>query len=217
MLCLLTKVRGVGLKQLVKEIKIQQQTTGAAFICSKPHHPFSSFKHLKIMRSAILPTLLLSLFTFALSCDSCDKDEDITFPVFTGFSLTDENGQALSNADPTDWRTDDAWEQVEKDLFGSSQQSLCTGDGEVSPGYPNPCSNLLSFRFSPTEDATGYLRVVDKNFNLLMELDSVRYEAGSVSTVQLNFSLLSADTVRLYYRIVGDNCEYRGHGDVVVQ
>lgn len=170
------------------------------------------------MRNTILPALLISLLIFALSCSSCDDDDEIipTLPTFSGFSLTDDNGQALSNPDTTDWRVDDTWEQVEKDLFDLSELPLCSGDGAVSPGYPNPCGNVMNFRFASTENTTGYFRVVDKDFNVLVEADTVSFEAGA-KTISLNFSTINADTIRLYYRIVGGACEYRGHGDVLVQ
>ena len=191
------------------------EATSEAFFCPNNH------LHLKhrtyLMQKLILPALLLSLLTFSLACDSCDKDDNvIVLPTFTGFSLTDDNGQALSNPDFTDWRVDDAWEQVEKDLFGSSELSLCTGDGEVSPAFPNSCSSVLSFRFVSTTNTTGYFRVVDKGFNVLLEANAIPFAAGA-KTISLNFSEINPDTVRLYYRIVGDNCEYRGHGDVIVK
>jgi hypothetical protein len=169
------------------------------------------------MQKLILPALLLSLLTFSLACDSCDKDDTvIVLPTFTGFSLTDDNGQALSNPDSTDWRVDDSWEQVEKDLFGSPGLPLCTGDGEVSPAFPNSCSSVLGFRFVSTTNTTGYFRVVDKDFKVLLEANAIPFEAGA-KIISLNFSEINPDTVRLYYRIVGNNCEYRGHGDVIVQ
>lgn len=169
------------------------------------------------MRKTILQTLLFSLLIFALSCSSCDEDDEIiAFPTFTGFSLTDDNGQALSNPDTTDWRVDDSWEQVEKGLFDLPELPLCSGDGAVSPAFPNPCGSVLSFRFISTANTTGYFRVVDKDFNVLIESDSVPFEAGP-KIISLNFSTVVADTVRLYYRIVNGNCEYRGHGDVLVQ
>lgn len=169
------------------------------------------------MRKTILQTLLFSLLIFALSCSSCDEDDEIiAFPTFTGFSLTDDNGQALSNPDTTDWRVDDSWEQEEKGLFEFPDLPLCSGDGAVSPVYPNPCGNVLNFRFVSSASTMGYFRVVDKDFNVLIESDSVPFEAGP-KIISLNFSTVVADTVRLYYRIVNGNCEYRGHGDVLVQ
>ena len=169
------------------------------------------------MRNTILSALLIALLIFALSCNSCDKDDEIiTLPTFTGFSLTDDNGQALSNPDTTDWRVDDSWEQVEKDLFDLPELPLCNDDGVVSPAFPNPCGSVLGFRFISTANTTGYFRVVDKDFNVLVEADSVSFEAGA-KTISLNFSTVNADTARLYYRIVNGSCEYRGHGDVLVQ
>lgn len=167
------------------------------------------------MKQSILPALIFFASVFAVSCDSCDDDEP-TLPEFTGISRTDDNGQPLSSLDESDWRTDGAWQQEEKDLFDFTELPLCNGDGEVSPAYPNPCSSVLNFRFVSSADELAYLRVVDKDFNILLKADSIPFQAG-VKNIALNFSAFEPGTLRLYYRIVGDGCEYRGHGDVIVQ
>lgn len=169
------------------------------------------------MQNTFLPALPLALLIFALSCSDCDKEDEIVpLPEFTGFSLTDENGQAMSDPDLTDWRVNDEWIQQEKDLFDFPELPICSHNASALPAYPNPCGNVLNFYFISTESATGYFRVVDKDFNILADIDSVPFEAGG-KIVALNFSAITADTVRLYYRIVDGTCEYRGHGDVLVQ
>lgn len=168
------------------------------------------------MHNTILPALLFSLLTFALSCDSCDEDDGNDLPAFTGITMTDENGLPLNAPDTTDWRVGDAWEQVENGLFDLAELPLCSGNAEASPGFPNPCGNAMHFRFVSPANAAGYFRVVDKDFNVLVEADSIPFEAGA-KTISLNFSAVSPGTVRLYYRLVSGTCEYRGHGDILVQ
>lgn len=170
------------------------------------------------MHTKLLPALLFSLLVFALSCDSCDDDDDdeITLPSFTGITLTDNLGQSLGTPDATDWRVDDSWEQVEKDLFDLPTSTLCSSDGAVSPGYPNPCEDFFGFRFVSSTNSIGFFRLVDRDFNVLMKRDSALLDAGG-DIILLNFSEINPDTVRLYYRIVSGACEYRGHGDVIVQ
>lgn len=164
------------------------------------------------MRNFMLPSVLL-MGIFA--CE--DKKDPVPASLdFSGLTLTDDQGQALSAPDSDDWRSNDTWTAAEQGLFDGATLALCGGSAEASPAFPNPCGNALGFRFVATENSLGYFRVVDEDFNVLLKIDSVPYEVGS-KIIQLNFSAIQPDTVRLYYRIIGSTCESRGHGDVLVQ
>ena len=168
------------------------------------------------MRNALLPCLISGLLVCFAACE--DKKDPVPAATidFSGLTLVDDLGQALSSPDADDWRTNDTWSQAELDLFDGATLPLCGGSIEASPAFPNPCDNVLGFRFVATENSLGYFRVVDEDFNVLLKIDSVPYEPGT-NFIQMNVSAIQPDTVRLYYRVIGSTCESRGHEDVLVQ
>ena len=62
-------------------------------------------------------------------------------------------------------------------------------------------------------------RLVDEKFNKIISLDSI------VTSDTFNFKDILFDVrsfnkkgmLRLYYKIIEDNCEFRGHGDILVE
>jgi hypothetical protein len=132
---------------------------------------------------------------------------------FTGITQTDNFGNILGNPDTTDWRTDDHWTAREMALFRDSVDNDCPSKKFRIIFFPNPCrkkSTLYAFKDSNVRLA---IRLVDKDMNVIMSNDSI-YKSG----MEFNLSSFKTDdTIRLYYKfIVGDSCEYRGHGDIFV-
>lgn len=150
------------------------------------------------------------VFTLLIGISSCVKNPlSISFD---GITRTDNYGVVLSN-DPTDWTFDDTWRQKEADLFTSSYKKGCApaGNNKII-AYPNPCSGV--FQLSVQMPAAGRLelRLVDKNFRVLASSDSI-----SNQTIGLQVGNGVKGTVRLYYKLIDGDCEYRGHGDILVQ
>lgn len=138
---------------------------------------------------------------------------------FTGVSLTDENGQAMSSPDPTDWRWDDQWTAAEIVLFPGASASLCAGPDSLilHPAFPNPAHNALGLHFISSPRFNWDFRIVDENLQIIFNLDDYAAHAGS-NNISLDVSQLSVtDTLRLYYQARSSNCVYRGHGDVIKQ
>jgi hypothetical protein len=129
----------------------------------------------------------------------------------------DENGQALSNGDPTDWRSDDVWASQESELFSPSLLPLCSSlpDSMGVFAAPNPCKNVLGLGFLTPAGATWRFRIVDENFKLLKEYDWVN-PMPYYNYLQVKTDDFPKDTVRVYYRVERAGCVWRGHGDVVV-
>ncbi len=64
------------------------------------------------------------------------------------------------------------------------------------------------------EDSRLALRIVDQDFNVLISLDSIYVSTLSFNLTSLN---VSNEIVRVYYKIFGEECELRGHGDIKVE
>jgi hypothetical protein len=148
---------------------------------------------------------------------SCDKDAENGIPEFIGITSTDQNAVVIGGVDTTDWRENETWLQIEKDLFSdfSSLSFNYSNDSSmmVSPAFPNPCSDILNLNYQKDSSVELQLRFVDEDFNLLFSLNSIYSDAISVSLNDIT-SLNSGDKFRVYYIFKqGITCIAKGHGD----
>lgn len=148
---------------------------------------------------------------------SCDKDAENGIPEFTGITSTDQNAVIIGGVDTTDWRENETWLQIEKDLFSdfSSLSFNYTSDSTmmVYPAFPNPCSDILNLNYQKDSSVELQLRIVDEDFNLLFSLNSIYSDAISVSLNDIN-NLNSGVKFRVYYIFKqGNTCIAKGHGD----
>lgn len=157
------------------------------------------------------------LFAVVLLAGCC-KDKD-TNPVqgikFTGITETETQGIPIGAVDTTDWRADDNWLAVESRLFTNMYTQGCSAPFNFGAvGFPNPCEHLAGVCFDKLPTTKMELRLVDKHFRTLVSLD----DSLPGDCVQFNLEGLNInhDTVRLYYKFIDNNCEYRGHGDIAV-
>jgi len=154
-------------------------------------------------------------FTIVIFC-SCEPGEPNTPPesniYFNGITNTDVNGFILSS-DTTDWRTDDTWILKESDLFSLIQTKCSPPDNNKIIAYPNPCNGIFALYIEKDPASRVELRLVDQDFNILISIDTILQ-----NNVQLNAGTFGIiDTVRLYYKFVDGNCEWKGHGDIIIQ
>jgi hypothetical protein len=158
--------------------------------------------------SIVFLGILLVIFT--LSCKTQGPKIDIK-----GITELDKFGALIGKADSSDWRTDDKWIESEKKLFSDSFSTKCPYPQKFSiMFYPNPCKNKSTLYAIKDSSVRLAIRLVDKNYNVIMANDSV---FASAMTVDMS-SFKTNDTVRLYYKfITKDHCEFRGHGDILVQ
>ena len=145
-------------------------------------------------------------------------DDPATGPkiYFTGLTQVDEQGQALANPDPTDWRLDDVWTAQESALFASPALPLCgtIPDSTIVYAAPNPCKKVFILGLSKAPSgATWRFRIVDENFASLMTYDAV----SGANQVAINAASFPKDTLRVYYQLETAGCVWRGHGDVLVE
>ncbi len=157
-----------------------------------------------------LPLLLLVLFA---NCKKKDNSTGPSIQSYGGISATDANGDKQSN-DPTDWTINETWNEKEGSLFAGSYSTGCPATFNYSIiGFPNPATTIFAIGASKTTNATLQMRIVDRNYNVLMSKDTMP------DVLYINTSALGGvkDTVRVYYRFIENGCEFRGHGDVVLQ
>ena len=152
----------------------------------------------------------LSLPILLLSCKP--KSE---FVIFTGITETNENGMKISD-DITDWKFDDEWILMEEELFTENSSNVCDFNSEdyTIIAFPNPCDNddIVSLHCDVPENKRVEFRIVDENFNVLLSKDSVSTSIW-IDIESLNINI---EIIRIYYKVIGDNCELKGHGDIQV-
>jgi hypothetical protein len=154
------------------------------------------------------------ILTFSPGCDNEKNslpDEPVIY--FTGLTMTDINGYTFSE-DTTDWTFDDDWIEKEVILFDDHDPETCLPNNNYKIiAFPNPGNGIVAI--SVNMDSTSYLqiRLVDENFNKLIVNDSI--DANNFQLDAGTFGI--KDTVRLYYKMIRGGCEFRGHGDVLIQ
>jgi hypothetical protein len=164
--------------------------------------------------------LLLTFFSSACSDDDNSSSEpEIPATIsFNGISPVDVQGAPVAAPDPTDWKLTDGWTSTEENLFGTEQLALCSPnpDFEVFPAYPNPCMDILSLSLKAVPQYSLDLRLVDSEYTLLFLLNNLALDTISAFQIDLNQAQASSgDTLRLYYRIRGEDCQFQGHGDIL--
>lgn len=165
---------------------------------------------------------VLLLISFSSACSDDEETPSTPAPTgkvsFNGISPVDEQGAPIAAPDPTDWNLSDSWSSTEKELFSDNQLPLCkpNADFEVFPAFPNPCRNILNVQLTAMPQYSLDLRLVDNEYTLFFFLDNLPLD--TLSAFQLDLSQVQAtsgDTLRLYYRIRGEDCQFQGHGDIL--
>ena len=149
-----------------------------------------------------------------LSCVKDNNENTSDKIVFEGITSTDYNG-AIISVDVTDWCFQDDWSVLETSLFTDEKELTCNLDdfNYQIISYPNPCNGTFYLNLLKPEDSMLAIRVVDKNFNVLVSLDSIYVSSLAFDLTSLNFS---NEIVRVYYKVFGEDCELRGHGDIKI-
>jgi len=159
-----------------------------------------------------LSTCVLLLLMVTIGCDKENTQEKKRY-YFTGITPTDANGNLMAMPDTTDWKTGDVWNEAEEKLFADTYVTNCTPSHPYKITVaPNPCVNSFIAWFNKDSSTQVNMRLVDENLNVLLSVDSVT--AGAVS---IDVSSFIKDTVRLYYKFIANNCEFKGHGDVLIR
>lgn len=143
---------------------------------------------------------------------SCLKEK--TPITISGITETKDSGEIISE-DPSDWNFTDSWNADESNLFSFSKNSDCDIDNQKYNilAIPNPTFLNGKISIDVPENNWVSIRLVDEFLNIYKSYDSL----SSDITVNYNFLNISGRTMRVYYKVFGDNCELRGHGDIQVR
>ncbi|MHC1774907.1 MAG: hypothetical protein AB9834_05775 [Lentimicrobium sp.] len=162
------------------------------------------------------PAFLLSILLFLLvSCEKDKKNGNSDEIAFEGISITDDYGNLIFQ-DTTDWKFTENWSETESSLFSEKRDKTCTPENYDCSIviYPNPCNSVFRFDIAIPDSSRFAFRIVDKDFKVLVSHDSIPRGAIGVTLTDFN---LSNEVVRMYYKVLADNCELRGHGDIQIE
>lgn len=168
--------------------------------------------------------LLAVLLIFNVGCkkdntNNPSSGSSTNFPLFTGYTSTDNSGVPMGLTDPTDWINDTNWLPSEENLFPQYQNLINDFEHDTTiqiyPAYPNPTSSVTFFQLSKESDVRFSFRVVNKNFNTIASADSLYINSFGINTIDI---ASPTDTmVRIYYFFErNDSCLYKGHGDIKI-
>jgi hypothetical protein len=156
---------------------------------------------------------ILILCVLVSYCKDDNSDTAVESKIyFTGLEQTDYNGYLIT-IDSTDWGFKDIWLEQESALFNTHYGSNCVQSlNDQVIAYPNPCNGVFYLSFQKSDATAINLRLVDQDFKVLLSMDTLNNSNIAVAT-----SSFVKDTVRLYYRFIENNCEFRGHGDILIK
>ncbi|HAN18194.1 MAG: hypothetical protein A2X13_07575 [Bacteroidetes bacterium GWC2_33_15] len=163
-------------------------------------------KNFKMKRSLISILIILAVIV------SCEEDNENS--IFKGITETNDNGESIGSPDENDWNFSETWNETENSLFSEGYETVCDIDNSYHIiAYPNPCENIFSISFYVAENKRVAYRIVKSDYEVIFSTDSAS------STVAFNLNNLNVDNeiVRVYYKVFGENCELKGHGDIKVE
>lgn len=146
--------------------------------------------------------------------------------VFGGITATDNNGALIYDNDSTDWKVNENWNIKEEALFNIKRDNYCfseeviiippfTSSLRVISVYPNPNTGRFIIE---TFDSTNYsllVRIVDRDYNVLESFDTTAsYTQGTFFDLR-DLNIIN-DTIRVYYKIIEEDCELKGHGNLLI-
>lgn len=173
------------------------------------------------MRNCYQLIFLIGIISLFLSCDDDDTPGPVLPPTiqFGGIHLVDVNGNSLGGGDPTDWNLEDSWEDQVLALF-DEERSLCADASAYNAvsAFPNPAQQEVIVPYILKDSADLQLRIVDRDYQLLRSIEVIDVFGPGFNQVSIRLDDLGVtDTVRFYYKLIGTNCELRGHGDVIIE
>ncbi len=159
------------------------------------------------MKNLIPLTILLALL---FSCNTKELNDII----FEGITKTDVKGQVISY-DHTDWNFNDEWKDKEKNLFDIKHDTQCeSGDIQYEIiAYPNPSAYSFFLFHKIDENRSLSYKIVDKDFNVVLSKENA---ASNEQFLLDENKFKSGDILRIYYKVLGENCEMKGHGDIKI-
>jgi len=170
------------------------------------------------MKAIYFTALILTVLLLA----NCKKNSSPTIDV-SRITSTDVVGNTTSTIDETDWTFDGNWTNEETLLFQTptATQLANTASGTItmSPGYPNPLTELQSVFIRSTTKAVMEIVVTDNMLNVKKRNFS-DILPGSINILSLYDQSIFENNrnYRVYYAFYSltDGIFYKGHGDIKI-
>ncbi|MGI4761902.1 MAG: hypothetical protein ACRYF0_14435 [Janthinobacterium lividum] len=167
-----------------------------------------------------LPLAVISLLLCAFQCEHQYQGPDIDFGPGGGITYRDVQSRLYRPEDPTDWTSDETWNQEELYNFPiatNGPQQL--GVVSRSLAYPNPgkvSQVAWHFKLSPTAPCpcSVYAKLVNKRYD---ETDIYLADLAAGDSLQFMPKVYDPGQLyRLYYLVYNNNTGmlYKGHGDL---
>lgn len=152
--------------------------------------------------------ILFSLLIFSGFLSSCIK----LGSTFSGISETSITGELISG-DSDDWNFDDVWTRQESSLFDIKRDETCDQNFRLQAcAYPNPCTDVFYIYFPASDSVRIDVRIVNNDYDVLYSADSV----GRQLYLQTDSLGVDKEIIRVYYKVISGDCEFRGHGDILI-
>ena len=168
-------------------------------------------RKINFVKTFFIITLTLILF----NCKNNKEDIQVAKNriKFNTIKITDRTGVQLKK-DTNNSRFDDIWTSFEESLFSRHYPQNGPTENYTFSNFPNPTTSETVLNYMGHDSLTVVdLRIVDKYYKEIVSLDSI--------TDNLLFLDLSKkvqkDTIRIYYKFIKGNLEYRGHNDVIIE
>ena len=114
---------------------------------------------------------ILFAVTFLLFVVNCKKDGRNKINA-RAITQTDNLGNLIGTADPTDWRFDDQWSNEEFALFNFAdtvnRAGLLQADTVSGIAYPNPATDVIRFTFATNKSTLIKIIIVDEDLHPLV-------------------------------------------------
>lgn len=180
---------------------------------------------MKIRHKGLQPLYaVIVIISISLISSKCNSDDDDMIPTdddsngevvidVGGIVARDDQNVVIdsSTMDLTDWQFDDVWTADESSLFSSSASGCTPHDSIFLDCYPNPSSDG-EFNLESSRDVSYSFVIVDPTLKVIGTKD-----LDTNTSLALNLPSFSGDTLRIYYLATEDNCDYAGHGDIVIE
>ncbi|MDG1913031.1 MAG: hypothetical protein P8I55_00395 [Crocinitomix sp.] len=159
--------------------------------------------------------LLALLFLTSYLFFACDKQG------YKSFTETNEFGEVVGEADPTDWIADADWKSGIEDLIASECELEGIGNSEtvaVYPAFPNPATFSTTFAANVEDSCLMRVVIVDKYNTVYSKFCRHLIPGNNLLDLDISsFALAVGGRYRLYYAFLdeSDAVFYKGHGDIV--
>jgi len=182
-------------------------------------------KSLTTMKSGTALVFFTIILILAIGCNkkTTDSGNDCLSKLdFTKITFTNDIGQTLS-ADPTDWRNDSTWCDIEYGLFSTQNLNLTGSDTSklFTILYPDPLRDFGMFVLIRSKPCPFQCVIVNHSFQVLDTFSIPNISGTCLKNLTFTDSLKykHGEYYRIYYAAHCTNrlFFFKGHGDFKIE